>query len=472
MKKTYLFVISIILFACVWGQKPTTLTIHIRGINSSDISIQPFIKGVAIQPVVKKENVQNGQTVELVVPKEYLPGEFVIRYDYKQLPSDQPYPSEQRLIINKQSLKYSVNPPFCNNKDSMKIEAIEGLETENSALRTFQQEFGILKSKLVVLQQFLMSYDETSSSVFKAGLVDYENRRTALNSWLKAQERKHANTFIKSSFCLNYIPEVKFTGDEKENAKQLLAHYFDGINFADSNVVIFPQFANFLNNYVNMSAQMLTKNNQIDSLYTHVAVSAIEAAKKGHPICYGWVVDYYYMGFEKNSMTQLMPVLVPYIQDPNCKTVQRIAIEKRLQGLKSLTVGKLAPNISYSNSMTLHNCPTPKPYKVVLFWSADCGHCLDELERFYPYSNTEAGKNFDVFTVSVDETSEEINKWEVKKNELQGWIHKRGNKGIESDDAENYFVLSTPSIFVIDATTNKLAYLPNSFEQLKTFIER
>lgn len=470
MKATVILFITALITTLAFGQD-VYLEIKLRGVVSSDISIQPFVKGIAIQPVVKKENVMAGQTVKISVPKQYLPGEFVIRYDYKQLATDQPYPSEQRLIINKQSLKYSVNPPFCNNQDSMRVEAIGGVETENSALTAFQQEFSNKQSKLGVLQQFLMTYDETNSSVFKAGLSDYEKRRADINSWLKAQEKKYANTFIKSSFCLNYIPDVKFTGNEIENAKQLLEHYFDGINFADSNVVVFPQFAKFLNNYVNMSAQLLTKNDQIDSLYTHVATTAIEAAKKGHPLCYGWVVDYYYMGFEKNSMSQLMTVLVPYIQDPNCKTVQRLAIEKRLEGLKTLVVGSVSPNISYSNAVTLHNKKTSKPYKVVLFWSADCDHCLAELKELYPYSQSEGGKKFEVLTVSIDETPEEIAKWEAKKMELLGWTHKRGSKGIESDDAENYYVLSTPTILVIDSATNKLAFIPNSFEQMKQFME-
>src|SRR4030042_6884806 len=60
-----------------------TLTIHLRGVYESKISLLPLTGTDVLKPIIIIDSVKNGGTALLKVPDERLPGEFVLRFDYK-----------------------------------------------------------------------------------------------------------------------------------------------------------------------------------------------------------------------------------------------------------------------------------------------------------------------------------------------------------------------------------------------------
>ena len=109
------------------------------------------------------QNVSNGETTRISVSKAYLPGEFVLRFDYKEKETSTPYPAEKYFFINDQDLELWVNPLYSNNKDSTRFQQNE---RENSAFTRFSEENGRRKVKLGLLQNFLMNYDDTKSQFY------------------------------------------------------------------------------------------------------------------------------------------------------------------------------------------------------------------------------------------------------------------------------------------------------------------
>jgi thioredoxin-related protein len=73
-----------------------------------------------------------------------------------------------------------------------------------------------------------------------------------------------------------------------------------------------------------------------------------------------------------------------------------------------------------------------------------------------------------VLAISLDETETEIAAWNQKVNNLKEWKHLRADKGISSKVANDYFILATPVMILIDARTKKIISLPSTFTQLKT----
>ncbi|MCD4735094.1 MAG: hypothetical protein K8R53_03535, partial [Bacteroidales bacterium] len=94
------------------------LTIHLRGVYESKISLLPMTGEKALQPVIVNEGVKNNSESIMQIPAEYLPGEFVLRFDYKEDASSTPYPSEKRMVIGEQDIELWVHPMFANNPDS------------------------------------------------------------------------------------------------------------------------------------------------------------------------------------------------------------------------------------------------------------------------------------------------------------------------------------------------------------------
>jgi len=123
------------------------------------------------KPIMEINGVKNGMTSEL--SREYLPGEFVLRFDYKEKESATPYPSEKYIFINDQNLELWVSPKYCNNADSSYFQKDE---RENAAFTRFSKENAKQKEKLGLLQNFLMNYDDTESEFYSQGIREYQQR--------------------------------------------------------------------------------------------------------------------------------------------------------------------------------------------------------------------------------------------------------------------------------------------------------
>lgn len=58
------------------------ITIHLRGVYESKISLMGLSGTKAYKTITEQQGIKNGETAILQVPMEYLPGEFVLRFDY------------------------------------------------------------------------------------------------------------------------------------------------------------------------------------------------------------------------------------------------------------------------------------------------------------------------------------------------------------------------------------------------------
>lgn len=104
-----------------------------------------------------------------------------------------------------------------------------------------------------------------------------------------------------------------------------------------------------------------------------------------------------------------------------------------------------------------------------MFWSADCGHCLETVSSLYPWQQiAENQQKVSVVAISVDETETEVNAWNQKIQELSGWKHIRATEGIRSKAASDYFILATPVMILLDAKTKEIISLPASLSELQS----
>lgn len=452
------------------GLHTVRLTIHLRGVYSSKISLMTQKGGSAlIQDILVKENVDNGDTCIFIVPVQYLPGEFVLRFDYKEEETSTPYPSEKSFIINQQDLELRVSPIFCNNSDSTKWQ--EG-EKENAALGKFMAENYKQKEKLGLLQNFLLNYDDTGSEFYQEGIVEYEKRRKAHNEWIDGEAKENRDLFVSSLFFFQYVPEIDWKGTEEDRRHSMRDHYFDHVDFSDTLILRARDFKSWMDQYVNLYGEEATTNALRDSLFTLAGKVSVEKAKEGHPKVYGWMVDYFYNGYESFNIQPGIEMLSTYLDDPNCLTAKRQAILKRVEGMKTLVTGSVAPEIKYTdpagNTISLQNYQTKAPYKLVLFWSADCPHCMELVNKLYSfYQKTGNRDKMAIFAVSLDETETEIAAWEKEIKLLPGWNHYRANGGVNSPEAASYFILATPVLILVSSSDNKIVSMPETVEQLQ-----
>ena len=448
------------------------VVIHLRGVDESKISLMALNEARLFKPIIEVDGIRNGEKTTLQVPRQYLPGEFVLRFDYKEQPGSTPYPSEKSCFIADQSWELYVQPQYCNDNDSTWFQ--EG-EKENTAFMDFSSQSAEKLEEISLLRDLLLHYDDSGSNLYKECIREYEKRRKSYNQWVNERIGKDENLFVSTLYPFHYISPTQWKGSEQDRLNHLIDHYLDEMDFSNPMVIRTARMGQWMDNYVNLYGRMATTLSLRDSLFSLAGFRAIEKAKKGNPQVYGWMVDYFYRGYETNGIDAGMKVLEPYLDDPNCLTNKRKEINRRLKGMETLVPGRPAPEISMKDndgSTFLLSAFNPgTPYTLLLFWSAGCSHCVEMVEKIYPWSMDPAVKDkMTVVAISLDEKEEELKALEKKKSGLTGWKHLHAPGGVNSKVAIDYFVLATPVMVVVDNHTATITGTPGTFEFLKALI--
>ena len=444
------------------------LTIHLQGVFNAKVSLIAFNGLKAIHSVAEVSGVKNGETANIKIPAEYLPGEFVLRIDYRAKEADSPYPAERIIYINKQDIELSVDPPYINNSERTKFSAGE---RENTVYNAFIKENSIKRMPVDLLRQFLLSYDRPKSEFYTQGVKEFEQRRLEYNTWLSNQAKTHHELYVSSLFQFQYIPAIAWSGDEKERLSQLLKNYFEGIDFSNPLIIRSRELSKFMDDYIGLYGMQATTPESRDALFTQAGRVACEKASQGHPKVYGWMVDYFYNGYETYHIDKGMVMLQQHIDNPNCLTSKKQQIIKRLEGMSRLAPTALSPDFVSSdnqgNNFQFHKWKGPARYKLLLFWSTGCESCQQLVNGLTQWYNEPVNKRkLDIIAVSLDETETEVQKWKTAIITLPAWKHLHAKGGVNSPVANDYAILSTPVMFLIDSESNIIVSVPGNLVQL------
>jgi peroxiredoxin len=188
------------------------------------------------------------------------------------------------------------------------------------------------------------------------------------------------------------------------------------------------------------------------------------------------MVDYFYRGYESNAIDAGMKILAPYLDDPNCLTTKRLEISRRLKGMETLVPGSKAPDIIMKDlddrQFELFKYNAPGKYTLLIFWSADCSHCVETTGQVYPWQQqAEFAQKISVIAISLDETETEVAAWEKKWKDYPAWKHLRASDGIRSKAASDYYVLATPVMVLLDSKTKEIVAMPNTLNELKAALK-
>lgn len=449
------------------------ITVHLRGVYECKISLLPLTGPKALKPILEVAGVKNGKTARLVVPAEYLPGQFVLRFDYKEKQESTPYPSEKNILMSKQNLELWSNPKYANNPDSTWFQ--KG-EKENSAFALFSEENSRKMKNLGVLQAFLLNYDQPESNFYNQGIGEYEIRRRDYNQWLNTQTIRDSALFASNIYRFSKVPEISWKGSERDRERSLISHYFDEMDFSNPNLIRTSQLTEWMDTYVNLNMKSAISVVLRDSIISGVARSAIEKSKTGSSIVYGWMVDYFYKGFEANNIPAGMKVLEPYLNDPLCLTSKRQEIGRRLRGMESLIPGIKAPDIQLNDAtgrnFDLKSWNPPTQYILLFFWSADCSHCIETVADLYPWQQQAANKQrISVAAVGLNDSEPIVKIWDQKIKDLPGWLHVNAIGGVQSKVANDYYILATPVMVLLDSKTKEIISMPVSVRELQSIVK-
>lgn len=294
-------------------------TVHLQGVFAAKVSLMPLegLKAVYSKPVGEVSDVKNGETATIEIPARYLPGEFVLRIDYRAKEADHPYPAEKHIFVNKQDVELFVDPLRIHNSDYTKFSAGE---RENTVYNDFIRENSKKRMPIDLLRQFLLGYDRPKSKLYKQTDKEFQRRRVEYNTWLDNQADAHSELYVSNLFQFQHIPAIEWSGSESEPISRILKNYFEGIDFSDPIIVGSRELSLLMDGYMKLYGMQVTAEEQRNPLFVRAGRIACEIASQGHPKVYGWMVDYFYTGYETYNIEAGMTMLREHINNPNCLT--------------------------------------------------------------------------------------------------------------------------------------------------------
>ncbi len=475
MLKRFTYIIGGLLFSLILNQQSfaqqksenISLTVHLRGVFDSKITVIPYKNGRIDSPLKEVQGVKDSTVI--VIPRDELPGQFLLRMDYRQKEKDQPYPSEFVFFMSNHNLSININP-LQTHPDSIDF----GKDRENRVYYTFMKEDGSHRQQLMLLEQLLLDYDSPSGSFYRQAISEFEKRRKKYNKWISSCQEKNKDLFTSHLFAFQKIPAVSWNVPIQQRINEQTLHYFDEIDLEDTKILQTQAFFDFMSNYMRLFGTRATTEKLRDSLFTAAGSIACEKASEGAPMLYGWMVDYFYKGYESYNITDGIKMLEKHIQNPRCMTSRKQEIVRRLEGMKKLEKGATAPmfDAEMLNGMKVHfeRISEDKSYGLLIFYESPCSHCkelINKLKKWYAIPENNVW--FDVITIAVDDKRTD---WKQYHNQANlPWTDIWAPGGVNSQVCNDYYILSSPVLFIIDKD-RKIIETPQSIEDINRFLNQ
>lgn len=446
-----------------------TVNVKLRGVYDAKITLKPFDGMQFAKPLPATPVLKNGDQVHFSIPDSLMPGEFQIHFDYRVKETDNTSPADLQLYLNHEDIGVDANPLYLQG-DSLRLTN----DRENKSWSAFAAKSAQLNQQIGLLRQVLEQYDRPTSIEWNEILKAYEKRRLSFNQWVDSVTRAQKDLYVSHLYGVQKIKAENMKASRAARIEAAARHWFDGFNFNDTLLLRSRQMSEVLNGFIGLYAARATTVAVRDSLLTEAGRLACEKASAGNPRLYGWMVDYFYIGYETYNITRGMSMLENHISNPRCLTSRKLAIAKRLEGIKTLAPGVKLKNILVHNfedrEEVINISVCPKKYRLLVFYDSDCDHCRDllaALRKWYKVPENNALLN--VATIAIDQNRKT---WEAAFTDNNfPWTDRYAPGGINSQAASDYYVLSAPYMYLVDKN-GVLLSSPTSVAELDTALKK
>ena len=346
------------------------------------------------------------------------------------------------LIYNNEDIQF-VTTGFGNDDDIQVVSSVENL-----IYYDYLSIKGINLYKLDVLKSLLSNYPP-DDDFYSEALKQYTFLQTQIDT--RVDELISNNPLTLASRYLRTDRPVfanHMLSDNDQNI-YLKQHYFDNVDFSDTMLIrstfLTSKVVTYLSLFqMNANSQVELEDNML------MGVDTVLYYAGANQEVYEFLIDFLIHGFESIGFEKgLEHIANASTLDQFCENTERkLKLENKLELIKKLAIGQPAPNFTTvdidGNKIVLSEIVANKT--VLVFWASWCPHC-DEIMPLIN-SNYDNGNNYEVITISIDESKEDLMKSLKESN--YGWINIAELNGWNGAIVEEYGIVATPSIFVLD----------------------
>ena len=351
---------------------------------------------------------------------------------------------------------YSGKPVLFNFKNETGVEFTNS--KENQLLQSYNQLMANAQNDFVQL------YAQPTLDT-----LNYKLRVQKIDSLQNAYERLSKGTIAAHfiSATKPYIPsKIETVSEYISNVK---TKYFEAIDFKDpilqnSNFIIdkFLDYVFLMQFSETTSLQEYQSN--IDEIYSTLATT-----------------DPFYKLTTLNALRELLETsgdadLAVYLTKnyvlPLVRQQNDTELITTLETFIRIALGEKAPNFVIENSSetsnaSLYDLEGADNY-LLIFWSSDCSHCLNELPEVHAYISSHPEKKITVVAIGIEENIAQWSKTIVPWSEF---THSIAKGKWTHEITQTYDIQSTPTYFVLD-DSKVITAKPYSLNDLKAVLDQ
>ena len=364
------------------------------------------------------------------------------------------------LIVNKEDVEFETT--VLDPGDSLRILS----SVENKLYYWSMQRDRTDQAKLSLLMPVVEFYP-VKDAFYREVTNEYEGIQKAQEKSVDSLVKLYPGSFAVHIWKLQQTPFLPSTLSKEESVSYMKAHFFDNIDFNDTLLLHSNAWSNKAISYLGLWGNSRLTQKQLSGEFIKAITAMLSAASVNAEV-YKFLLDYFLGGFDKYHFDDVITYMADHFQDPfSCEdAAKKTSLQKKLETFKKISVGKVAPDIEVPDmaGKTIKLSAIKSEYTLVIFWSSECGHCIQMMPKVKEIYDNQKRKRYEIFAVSVDTSRREWTTF-IKDEKLK-WLNASDLKGFDGKAADSYNIYATPTMFLLDSEKKILAK-PISWKELE-----
>jgi thiol-disulfide isomerase/thioredoxin len=319
---------------------------------------------------------------------------------------------------------------------------------ENKAYYTFKKEVEAKHDLIAYQHQYLSGFPTKPEASYAAVLKVYNKNVEAYQKMLAQFIEKTPFFWVKQ--LARYSNAFFPTPTEHWRLQQYTAHqnFWMGKPTHDERLLNSPLYTDaildFVQYYMNAEVDFTEEEKEVG--YQR-AIDTIVARFAGNERLHQFAITYLQLGFKEIGNEKALQYLDEKYALLLTKAAEDTALAKRLAAYERLGKGQIAPNFKWATALgdSMQLADFKGNEVLLVFWSSDCPHCLEELPLVQKWAEAHTGTL--ILAVNVDEDK---NRHLTEASKYSGFFHLNDYKGIKGAASQAYSIFATPTFFRID----------------------
>ena len=421
----------------------------------SQVVVKQF--GVGEMPIGVFPIENNTGNFRITTPKDLRPG--VYRFQYGQTAVN----DYIDVIINGRENEITFSIDVANS--TPKRFPIFTKSAENIAWYRLDEKLYGINQLIEKLHDFLATYPNPTDKAYVAVEKEYfKTIKEYKRSRLKFIQQSNPFFWAKQMayFSNSYFPNPK----DHWRLQQYNSHQYFWLEkpTTDERLLNSPLYTQSILDYIQyfMNPEVEFSENEMNEGFEK-CVDTIVNRFSGNEQTKTFAINYLQLGFKEIGNERLLQYIDQKYAIQLKDASENELLFKRIAAYERLAPFQNAPDFKWANAIgdSLNFSDLKGNEILLVFWSSDCPHCLEELPQVNEY--VEKNKGTIVLAINVDEDKNRHYKEAANFNNM---FHYNDLKGIHSPACEAYNVFATPTYFRI----NKDFQIINKYEKFNAII--